>query len=465
MSKATFIFNAKFFLLFLFMSLSADSWAQNTQSASAQLSSVSGIAVTIGGYAPFTGTFTVLPFERVDQLVTRVFDKTVYPLRDIVLKRKSGETIKVDLSLFRSNADFSMNPVLKNEDVLIFPWVNLDYSFFNISGAVKIPGRYQFVDGDHLADILQIAGGLNPAYENVHAVEISRLSYDGLKEEVIKTEIKDNPEIRRGDRVRIVADETYRRNFGTYIFGEVKRPGFVPVTKENNSLSSILEKAGGLMESADNEKAIIYNSSDLSAIYIDRQYNLGGDQAGQIQKTNVLDQINRIENSLFLRMSNLADEDTSYFNIETRLRTLFSQSRINITNFRDTNSEAAHYYVKLGDYVYIPPKEKFVHVFGQVSKPGDVAFTKGLSYRYYVERCGGYSELAKKEVMIITGDTHEWISVEDIDATAKLKPGDFLFIPKKAIHGLPYYIDLAAKYSTIVGAIATTALLIVQITK
>ena len=470
MSKVSLISLGRFFLLALFVLLGSNGWAQTSISTTMQLSNANttGVAVTLGGYAPYTGTFTALPYERVDQLITRVFEKSGnYAPRDIVLKRKTGEVIKIDLTLFRITGDYSLNPILKNEDVILFPWVSLDYNFYSINGAVKSPNRYQFVEGDHLTEAIQIAGGINPAFENVHEAQISRLSYDGLKEDLIICEISSNPELKRGDRIRIIADESYRKNYGTYIFGEVKRPGFIPVTKENNSLASIIEKAGGLLESANNEKAILYNSSDLSGIYIDRQYELGLDQTQQLQKlqSGVLDQINKIENSLFLRMSNLAEEDTAYFSIETRLRTLFSQSRISIVNYRDTASEASHYYVRNGDYVYIPPKEKFIHVFGQVSKPGDVSWVKGASYQYYIDKCGGYSELAKKEAMIITGETREWISVSEKNGLSVLNPGDYLFIPKIPIHTFPYYVDLAAKYSSIVGAIATTALLIIQVTK
>lgn len=459
-----------FFLLSAYGTVSAQTQSL-TPSMLNQLSTPgsASIAVSVGGYAPMTGTYTSFPFERVDQFITRVFERAggSYATRNIILQRATGEKIKVDLQKFRATGDFSYNPTLKNEDFILFPWFNLEYESFNLTGAVKNQGRYQFIEGDRIADAITIAGGLNPAYENVHEVEISRLSYDGMKEDLIRTEISANPEIKRGDRVRILADENFRKNYGTYIFGEIRRPGFIAMTKDNYSLSQVLEKTGGLLETADAEKAIIFNSSDLSAIYIDRQYNVGFDQSGQLQKlqSGILDRINQIENSLFLRMSNLAEEDTAYFAIETRLRTLFNESRVSIKNYKDTNSFAAHYYVHYGDYVYIPPKEKFIHVFGQVSKPGDILFVEGKDYSYYIEQCGGFSELAKQNPMVITGENKEWISTSDKDKHVTLHAGDYIFVPKVPIHTFPYYLDLASRYSTIVGAIATTILLIVQVTK
>jgi protein involved in polysaccharide export with SLBB domain len=478
MTKKNFSGFASMIVLFLLFTFAAPLFGQtsssssNSNSMSAEQLSLSGmktISVTIGGNAPVIGTFVSFPFERVDQFITRIFERAPqsYATRNITLQRSNGEKIPIDLQKFHYTGDFHYNPTLKNEDFIFFPWLNLEFDAFNITGAVKLQGRYQFVEGDHLADAINLAGGFNPAYENVHLAEISRLSYDGLKEELLTVEISSNPEIKRGDRIRVLADESYRRYFGTYVFGEVLRPGFIPMTREDYSLAKVLEKAGGFTENADREKAIVYNSSDLSAIYIDRQYNIGLDQGGQIQKlqSGILDQINHLENGLFLRMSNLAEEDTGYFAIETRLRTLFSQSRINIQNYKDTNSYAAHYYVHQGDYVYIPPKEKYIHVFGQVSKPGDVLFIEGKDYAYYVDQCGGFSELAKKSPMVITGDTKEWISLDDKNKHVTIHPGDYIFVPKTAVHSFPYYVDLASKYSTIVGAIATTVLLIVQITK
>ena len=101
------------------------------------------ISVTIGGEFVITGTFPALITERVDAFVTRMYNqvreemsKTTndpqllkqlekkldnYVLRNITLRRASGEVMHLDLQKFRLDGDFSNNPYLKNDDVIIFP--------------------------------------------------------------------------------------------------------------------------------------------------------------------------------------------------------------------------------------------------------------------------------------------------------------------------------------------------------
>lgn len=455
----------------IFLLVTISMFGQNSNSMQSQtVAIVPSIVVTIGGDAPVTGTFGALAHERLDQIMTRVFEKvsSKYALRGITIKRNQQEIIKADIERFRITGDYAFNPILKNEDVIICPNVNLDLDYFYIFGAIKVGGKHQFMEGDRLADAILLSQGLNPAYENVHQVEISRLSYDGLTEQIIRSEISENIEIKRGDRIRVVADENYRRFYGVYIAGEVKTQGFIPIARKDNNLASVISKAGGLLDTADPERAVVFNSNDLTAIYINRQNPaISLDQAGDMQRlqSGILEQISSIEKSLFLRTSNLTEEDTTNFAIETRLRTLVNQNRINVANYLDSASEAAHYSIQTGDIVYIPPKEKFVYVFGQVSQPGKISYVHGKDYHYYIDKCKGYGELAKKEVMVITGENKEWISTKNIEKEVIVKAGDYIFVPKVPVHGYPYYVDLASKYTSILGAVATTALLFIQILK
>ena len=112
------------------------------------LLSAATISVTIGGNFPITGSFPAFMTERVDEFVTRMYAEAVdltlrvttdpeiyrklkqdlanFALRGIKLKRASGEVFEIDLQKFRINGDFTNNPYLKNDDVIIFPPFNLD---------------------------------------------------------------------------------------------------------------------------------------------------------------------------------------------------------------------------------------------------------------------------------------------------------------------------------------------------
>ncbi len=426
------------------------------------------ISVSIAGGSPIKGTFAASAYERVDQLITRLSEKFGgFPLRDITVKHLSGASEKIDLQKFRITGDFKDNPYLKNEDVLIFSYYDDTRGFIYVMGAITNPQRIQFVEGDKLTDALLLCGGINKAYENIRGIEISRLSYDGTKETVVHANISDNILLERGDRIRIVADENLRRDYAVYVSGEVAMPGYIPANKGHNTLADVIRKAGGLTKFASKGKAIVFNYNDLSPIYLQKEFGWSYEDKNQVDKlqSGLLDKMNAIENSMFLRTANLTEEDTTYFAIETRLRSLLNNDRVSLANYEDSTSDAAKYILREGDFVYVPQQEIYVNVFGQVTRPGKILFSPDKDYSYYVEKAGGATELAKEEIMVIKGETKEWISASDGRKSFHIEPGDFVFVPKTPVYSFNHYLDVTAKYAAIIGGIATTALLIVQVTK
>ena len=181
------------------------------------------IMVTIGGDFIVTGSFSASKFQRLDHFITQiyleakkealglttefVYSKRIlkeldkYSLRNIIIKRADGTEKRIDLERFRITGNFDDNPYLRNDDVLIFPAIDNDKDFIAVEGAVNKPGKFQFVEGDKLSDAILHAMDISKAYENVNKAEISRLSYDGKNEQVINVNIKDDFELKRGDRI------------------------------------------------------------------------------------------------------------------------------------------------------------------------------------------------------------------------------------------------------------------------
>jgi protein involved in polysaccharide export with SLBB domain len=441
------------------------------------------ISVTIGGSFPITGTFPALMAERVDGFISRIYNQAIdqtlkvipdpdiyrklkeklneFALRGIKLKRANGEELIIDLQKFRLNGDFSNNPYLKNDDVIIFPPFDISRNFFSVSGAVNYPGVFLFVEGDKLGDVLELVGGTNPAYERVDSLEISRLSFDGKTQTIIKMLIDKEFPIQRGDRLRFLAYETQKRNFSVSVIGEVRMPSDVPITKDKTTLYDVIQACGGFTDRASLKRARVYTRNSLSLI-LEEMYGIKLNEQPYLENPKYRNIILNLELALMYRMSNVVTEDTNYFNLENQLRVLIEGSSLDFRKVQDPNSDIAKYILKDGDIVIVPPIQNSVYIFGQVSRPGHVTFIDGKDYKYYIDEAGGFGELAlDDDVMIIKGGSRAWISPEKEDV--KIEEGDYIYVPKENLRTLRSYILEYSVYMSLLASIAAILLSIVTI--
>jgi len=433
------------------------SQTQSTQSESQELPTFNSISVTIGGYFITTGTFPASPAERVDQFITRTYNYALksreidkdavekilkFSKRNITLKRISGEAVIIDLEKFRITGDFKFNPYLRNDDVLIIPPANIKVDFISIYGAVNVPQVMQFIEGDKLSDAILLAQGINPAYENVTTAIISRLSTDGNTEEQISVNISDDPPLKRGDRIKIAAEEIQKKDYKVYVDGEVNYPGDIPITKNNTTLRDVFIKCGGTKQNADLNRAEIIRGSNVfrSTLFTEE-----------------------FEYFLMQRMSKISKEDSLSFAVDNKLRFSRGNATINFNNVMEEGSVDGNFIVKDGDYIFIPEKLELVYIFGQVNSPGYVAFQEEKDFSYYIQKAGGVGLTAKKEIYLIKGKTRSWIQCRK-DTEIGIEPGDYIWVPKKPIHDFNYYLTQVGSVAAVVGSIATLIVLLIQVT-
>ena len=461
---------------------------QNEQQSLKQsnLSMFQPITVTIGGDFIVTGSFTAYKSERLDHFITKVFTEAEsnmrsglnqidmikkvtaqiekYAKRDITLKHRNGETVKIDLLKYRLTGDMSNNPYLQDDDVIIFPSYDDERSIVEISGAVNKPTKFQFVDGDKLSDAILFAGGINPAYDNVTTAEISRLSNDGNKENVINVPIKDDYKLQIGDRIRILFSDNDKKSYKTLVLGEVRTPGYVYITKDNTTIKDVIAKAGGFTDKAWLERSeLLRGTSEVNVLKMkairdefekDRNFNT-------ILTEKYLNDV-FIEQMKMLRMNDMYMEDSAAVAVDNTLRVLQSKSIIDFTKINSDTTTESKYVVRDGDIIVIPQREDLVYVFGQVRNPGYVEYVPQKSDKYYINKAGGLGERAESEVKIIKGGSYAWITA---NSDSKIDPGDFIYVPKNVPKPFEYYLRTIGSISTVVTALATVILIVVQAKK
>lgn len=445
------------------------------------------ISVTIGGDFITTGSFPAFISERVDQFVTRIFtevtgrmlnaatnpwelkelkkDMEEFSFRDITLVRSSGETLKIDLQKFRINGDFINNPHLKNDDVIIFAPYDIERNFFTVEGAVNSPGKFHFTEGDDLQDALELARGLNKAYENINDVDIYRLSYDGQEMDVIRVNVNELYQLKRGDRIVVVADETQKKEFSVLVLGEVRRPGKIPISKNNTNIKSVIENAGGFTEDASLKRSKLFRGSNNIQSIVESEFGLDLEEMNKYFRDWPNQLLFQYEANTMLRMSTLTEEDTTFFLVDEQIRQMINEATIDFSRALDETSETSQIKLRDGDIIIIPPKLHSVYVYGQVGKPGIVSYSEGKDYKHYIREAGGLGALAKDEdeIVIIKGDSKSWLTA--VENPTNIEPGDYIYIPKNPVRSFDYYVSKWTNYLSIIGSIATIIILIVQLGK
>ena len=154
--------------------------------------------------------------------------------------------------------------------VLPVPDVDREITIF---GQVKLPGTYAFQDSMKLSDILLIAGGLNDLTfrESMYTkeAEIIRQIPDNIYPKRIGIDLDllisgDNSQnilLRNKDIIIIRENRKYSVPKYVSIFGEINVPGKYTVQKKEETLNSIISRAGGFTANAFENGLQMYRDS------------------------------------------------------------------------------------------------------------------------------------------------------------------------------------------------------------
>jgi len=226
-----------------------------------------------------------------------------------------------------------------------------------VSGEVKSPGRFNFMENMSLSDALYLANGLTEGADS-SLIEIARrLSYEeeatvsdtlvhlftaGTSRNLLDTE--NDFILQAYDAVYIRRAPGYRQQGAAMISGEVKHAGMFAISMKGQRISDLVNMAGGLNKEAFIDGATLNRSTS----------ELGSEQIA-IDLKKILKTPGG-ESDLFLR----------------------NGDRINIPEFMQT--------VKIG---------------GQVQNPFSIAFEEGKTAKYYINRAGGFSSDAHKKKVYV----------------------------------------------------------------
>jgi len=335
---------------------------------------------------------------------------------------------------------------LENEDVLTIA-VRQDKTnsrTIAILGEVMVPGTYEYAENETIEDLIIQAGGLTDAASTAR-VDVSRRIIDPkattYTKEIAKTfsfTLKDGLLV-DGDRsfTLMPYDEVMVRRSPGYVpqrnivvAGEVLYEGIYALNKKNLRLTDAIKMAGGVTDQA-----------YIRGARIERPLN--EDEKFRLER---LLKMAQVQGGSGLDASKMGQDTVYYVGIELDKALANPGSDYDVV-------------LREGDRLVVPEYSGTVKINGNVMHPNTVAYMDGKSYKWYINKAGGYGNGAKKSKAYILYQNGLVSKV----SKGKIEPGCEIIVPNKTRsvnENIAMIASLGTSLATMVTMIATVTNLI-----
>jgi protein involved in polysaccharide export with SLBB domain len=322
--------------------------------------------------------------------------------RNIKIINENNVQTRYDLLTFLRFGLKQNNPQLKEGDIVIVDKVDKTVS---ISGLVKYPGSYEYLENETIHDFVDLAGGfLSKARKD--SIEV--VSFDDIGKNQISMYYDFNKfsiehvYLKHQDHIIIRHIPEYMVDRYVTITGYVKYPGFYKIVKDQSTLFDLIQESGGFTDEASLTEATITRS--VGEEILDPEF----------------------ERLRLLQRSEMTDDEYDYLKARSRQRK--GKVVVDFDQLFLHNNMKENIVLFEGDFISIPLKKNYVVMIGQVQNPGNIIHRPEYNYEDYIELAGGYGWRAlENEVRIIKVKSGEWIDADDVDV---IEPGDAIWIPE-----------------------------------
>ena len=311
-------------------------------------------------------------------------------------------------------------------DKIIVPRLFDEIHHVEIIGQVKTPGLYNYYDGMTLLELINLSGGLNDTtfVKSIYLekAEIIRRNPYTRYEEVIEVSLNDliadkskDVPLQNLDRVVMRANLNFFEKENIIIEGEVNIPGSYPLVLDNESLRSIINRAGGLTSKALSNGISIYRNQ--------KYFNI--DQA---QKINT-------------------GSETLDNKIKSKVRVGWQNKEILLMP---------------GDSLFVREKTSTIFINGEVYNPGILEYKEGKNLRYYINLAGGVSQKGNKNNITIQYPNGV-ISPKKWYSSPKVYEGSIITVNPKIISEPFNITQFATNWTSILSSMVTAIVLSQQL--
>jgi protein involved in polysaccharide export with SLBB domain len=346
---------------------------------------------------------------------------------DILRRSKQREWIRLYINVDRAlKDDPAHNLELQNDDTINIHSIRettYQKTVF-VEGEVLKPGSYPYTEDMTVKDLVFASGNvLESAY--LANAEVSSQITDENGSDVklvhrtisLKKALQGDPEnnivLKPYDRLFVKRMAGWRKERYATISGEIEYPGRY-ILKDGETLSNLIERAGGYKEQAYLRGAVFTRAS-----------------VQQLQQKNIEEMANRLQRQLLAESSTTTTSVTTPGEAQARkteleqrqafidsLKTVKATGRMTVSLAHQRLLKGSLYDIPLedGDSLYIPMNNRVVNVMGAVMTNASLVYSENTRPTDYIQMAGGYSQYAD------TKNTY----VLKVDGSAKKLSGGFL---------------------------------------
>lgn len=335
--------------------------------------------------------------------------------RQIIIRKQDGSSKKYDISKYFTEADFDSNPLLSPNDTVQILSADIIVStneFLNYGGS------YELIEGETIADVLQLGGGIKSDVECYSASVVRQIKASTQTFQVPASEFTSFV-LKNNDIVNFIPNSA--------IYDPVTIDGAI----FGSSLGSSIQSAQALTLSESHNLSVISKPQRITLPYSEGLSVLAAlDLSGGPTPMALL------ENAFILKKGSL------------------SKTPCNIKTLWQTRNSDLDIELEPGDRLVIPMEQLVVFVGGEVNNPNAVPYNTAYTVFDYVKLAGGYTVQADMRRFYTLNENGKRVEIPKDYIVA---PGDIIYIEKNFAQLSNQAFKDVLVYTGFVGSLVATA--------
>lgn len=398
---------------------------------SVSMTQLRGHRVFVTGFVARPGTYTVSSLATIAQVLLEAGGPSAAgSLRNIELRRANRRESTLDLYDVLLRGDRSADRIVQGDDVIHVGPVGTQVGLI---GSINRPAVFELRNGETLADLLSMGGGLN-AVADTSRVGVERLDERATVRIVqlplpasLQAKLSQGDVVRAFSSVDTVAS-MQRQNKRIRIEGEVARPGEY-VLPPTSTVSDALAAAGGLTPAAfpfgtefTRESVRATQQQNYDRALRDLETDLARSNTAQRPEDAATQGAREASNNRLL----------------ATLRAMRPTGRI-VLQLEPESRELPALLLEDGDRLFVPPRPTSVGVFGSVYNGGSYLYSSGRTLDEYLRLAGGPTRGADEASTFVIRANGSVVSNQQrsrwlrstVLPEVRAEPGDTVFVPEE----------------------------------